>query len=261
MSPTSQSPNRTRRRVLCASPKPRHPDLKLHRIVLKLSGEALGGADGEGIDSQVLSRMALELKEIHDLGVELGIVVGGGNIFRGMKGAASGMDRVQADSMGMLATVINSLALQDALETVGVATRVMSAVDIVQVAEKCIIRKAVAYLERGNVVVFGGGTGRPYFSTDTAAALRAVEIGADCVLKATKVDGIYDKDPVRHADAKRYETITYEAFLAQRIGVMDATAAALCWDNQMPLRVFSMTTPGNFRRVCLGQDVGTSVIA
>lgn len=250
-----------RRSIVIPRVQPPHPGLKLRRILLKLSGEALGGADGSGIDSQVLRTVAVELKQVYELGVQLGIVVGGGNIFRGMKGAASGMDRAQADSMGMLATLINSLALQDALENLGVATRVMSAVNVETIAEPCIVRKAVAHLERGNIVIFGGGTGRPYFSTDTAAVLRAVEIDADCVIKATKVDGIYDKDPVKYPDAKRYETIRYQDVLAQRLGVMDATAAALCWDNHMPLRVFSMTHAGNFRRVCLGESVGTTVVA
>lgn len=237
-----------------------HPDLKLGRILLKLSGEALGGPDGSGLDQEVLRSVSLELKEIFELGVQLGIVVGGGNIFRGLKGAASGMDRAQADYMGMLATVINSLALQDALEAASVPTRVMSALEILEVAEPYIRRKAVAHLERGNVVIFGAGTGSPFFSTDTAAALRAVEIQADCVLKATKVDGIYDRDPIKHPDAKRFSTISYDRFLADRIGVMDATAVSLCRENSMPIRVFSMTTEGNFRRVCMGEDVGTTVV-
>lgn len=249
-----------RRTSIVARSQTVHPDLKIHRVLLKLSGEALGGPDGEGLDQQVLGKVSVELKEIFELGVQLGIVVGGGNIFRGLKGAASGMDRAQADYMGMLATVINSLALQDALENVGVPTRVLSALEIVEVAEPYIRRKAVAHLERGNVVVFAAGTGSPFFSTDTAAALRAVEIQADCVLKATKVDGIYDKDPVQHPDAKRFSTITYDQFLADRIGVMDATAVSLCRENEMPVRVFSMTTEGNFRRVCMGEDVGTTVV-
>ncbi len=248
-----------RRTSIEAKPHSPHPDLRIRRVLLKLSGEALGGADGSGLDDEVLGQVSAQLREIFDLGVQLGIVVGGGNIFRGLKGAASGMDRAQADHMGMLATVINALAMQDALEQAGVPTRVMSALEIVEVAEPYIRRKAVAHLERGNVVVFAAGTGSPFFSTDTAAALRAIEIQADCVLKATKVDGIYDKDPVRHPDAKRFETITYDRFLADRIGVMDATAVSLCRENEMPVRVFSMTTEGNFRRVCMGQDVGTTV--
>ncbi|HQK17218.1 MAG TPA: UMP kinase [Polyangiaceae bacterium] len=248
------------RMTIQGKPQPVHPDLKIHRVLLKLSGEALGGPDGAGLDSIVMRTVSLELKEIFELGVQLGIVVGGGNIFRGLKGAAKGMDRAQADHMGMLATVINSLALQDALESVGVPTRVLSALEILEVAEPYIRRKAMAHLERGNVVIFAAGTGSPFFSTDTAAALRAVEMHADCVLKATKVDGIYDKDPVQHKDAKRYATLTYDRFLAERIGVMDATAVSLCRENAMPIRVFSMTTEGNFRRVCMGDDVGTTVV-
>ncbi len=249
-----------KRTSIIAKPIAVHQDVKISRILLKLSGEALGGQDGAGLDQDVLQSVSQELKEIFELGVQLGIVVGGGNIFRGLKGAATGMDRAQADYMGMLATVINSLALQDALETAGVPTRVMSALEIMEVAEPYIRRKAMAHLERGNVVIFGAGTGSPFFSTDTAAALRAIEIQADCVLKATKVDGIYDKDPVKHAGAKRYSTITYDQFLADRIGVMDATAVSLCRENSMPIRVFSMTEKGNFRRVCVGEDVGTTVV-
>ncbi|MCU0690657.1 MAG: UMP kinase [Polyangiaceae bacterium] len=234
--------------------------MKLRRIVLKLSGEALGGPDGSGLDQHVLRDMAAQLREILDLGVQLAIVVGGGNIFRGLKGAASGMDRAQGDYMGMLATVINALALQDALEKVSVPTRVVTALEILELAEPYIRRKAIAHVERGNVVIFAAGTGSPFFSTDTAAALRAVEIQADCVLKATKVDGIYDHDPVTHPNATRYATISYDQFLADRIGVMDSTAVTLCRENSMPIRVFSMTTPGNFRRVCLGEDIGTTVV-
>ena len=241
------------RMTIQGKPQPVHPDLKIHRVLLKLSGEALGGPDGAGLDSIVMRTVSLELKAIFELGVQLGIVVGGGNIFGGLKGAAKGMDRAQADHMGMLATVMNALALQDALESVGVPTRVLSALEILEVAEPYIRRKAMAHLERGNVVIFAAGTGSPFFSTDTAAALRAVEMQADCVLKATKVDGIYDKDPVQH-------TLTYDRFLAERIGVMDATAVSLCRENAMPIRVFSMTTEGNFRRVCMGDDVGTTVV-
>ena len=234
--------------------------LAYKRIVLKLSGEALGGKSGAGLELQVLQEMAAELKEVHDLGVLIGIVVGGGNIFRGLKGASSGMDRAQSDYMGMLATVINSLALQDALEKKGVPVRVMSALEIVEVAEPYIRRRAMAHLERGNVVIFAAGTGNPYFSTDTAAALRGTEIHADCLLKATKVDGIYDRDPVHHADAVRFQTITYDRFLADRIGVMDSTAVTLCRENALPIRVFSMKVGGNVKRVCLGEDIGTTVV-
>lgn len=228
--------------------------------MLKLSGEALGGKSGTGLEPQVLQEMADELAEVHALGVQLGIVVGGGNIFRGLKGASSGMDRAQSDYMGMLATVINSLALQDALEKKGVTTRVMSALEIVAVAEPYIRRRAMSHLEHGYAVIFAAGTGNPYFSTDTAAALRAMEIHADCLLKATKVDGIYDRDPVHHSDAVRYQTITYDRFLADRIGVMDSTAVTLCRENSLPIRVFSMRARGNVRRVCLGEDIGTTIV-
>ena len=248
-----------KRFTLQSQPQNPHPDLKLQRILLKLSGEALGGADGTGLDQEVLTSVASELKVIFDLGVQLGIVVGGGNIFRGLKGAANGMDRAQGDYMGMLATVINALALQDSLEKIGVPTRVLSALEILELAEPYIRRKAIAHLERGNVVIFGAGTGSPYFSTDTAAALRAMEIQADCLLKATKVDGVYDRDPMKHPDATRFTQLSYDRFLADRIGVMDSTAVTLCRENGLPIRVFSMTTLGNFRRVCMGEDVGTVV--
>ncbi len=241
-------------------PQPSVDSLTYRRVVLKLSGEALGGASGAGLEPQVLQEMAAELAEVHALGVQIAIVVGGGNIFRGLKGASSGMDRAQSDYMGMLATVINSLALQDALEKNGVTTRVMSALEIVAVAEPYIRRRAMAHLDRGHAVIFAAGTGNPYFSTDTAAALRAMEIHADCLLKATKVDGIYDRDPVHHPDAVRFKTITYDRFLADRIGVMDSTAVTLCRENALPIRVFSMKTKGNVRRVCLGEDIGTTVV-
>lgn len=249
-----------KRTSIVSRPQTPDPGLKIRRVLLKLSGEALGGPDGAGLDQEVLRKVSAELAEIFELGVQLGIVVGGGNIFRGLKGAASGMDRAQADYMGMLATVINSLALQDALEAANVPTRVMTALEILEVAEPYIRRKAVAHLERGNVVIFAAGTGSPFFSTDTAAALRAVEVQADCLLKATKVDGIYDKDPVKNPHAQRFSTITYDRFLADRIGVMDSTAVTLCRENNMPIRVFSMTKGGNFRRVCVGEDVGTTVV-
>jgi len=193
------------------------------------------------------------------LGVQLSIVVGGGNIFRGLKGASSGMDRAQSDYMGMLATVINALALQDQLEKQGVATRVMTAIEIREVAEPYIRRRALRHLDNGRVVIFAAGTGSPYFSTDTAAALRAMEVRADALFKATKVEGIYDRDPAVHADAKMFDRITYDQFLAQKIGVMDSTAVTLCRENKMPIKVFKLTTPGNIRRVCLGEQVGTVV--
>jgi uridylate kinase len=233
--------------------------LKYRRVVIKLSGEALSGmTGGNGIDTATLKATASEIGEVQAAGVQIGIVVGGGNIFRGLRGASEGMDRAQSDYMGMLATVINSLALQDALERCGVRARVMTALEIKQVAEPYIRRRAMRHLDRGHVVIFGAGTGNPYFSTDTAAALRAMEIRADGLLKATKVDGIYDRDPLRHAEAKMLERVSYDRFLADHLGVMDSTAVALCRENGLPIRVFKMTR-GNIRRVCLGENVGTTV--
>ncbi len=231
----------------------------MKRVVIKLSGEALSGKQGgSGIDTAMLKATAEELREVQATGVQIGLVVGGGNIFRGLRGASEGMDRAQSDYMGMLATVINALALQDALERVGVSTRVMTAIAIQQVAEPYIRRRAIRHLEQGHAVIFAAGTGNPFFSTDTAAALRAMEVRADYLLKATKVDGIYDRDPVRHTDAKMIEKLNYDRMLADHLGVMDATAIALCRDNGLRIRVFRMT-PGNIRRVCLGENLGTTV--
>ena len=242
------------------APPPPDPQLKYKRIVLKLSGEALcGGEGGFGIDANVMRATATELSEVHALGTQIGIVVGGGNIFRGLKGASVGMDRAQGDYMGMLATVINSLALQDALEKCNVPTRVMTAIEIRQVAEPYIRRRAERHLERGRVVIFAAGTGNPYFSTDTAAALRAMEIHADCLCKATKVEGIYDRDPVRFPDATMYSRMTFDRFIAEKIGVMDSTAVTLCRENNLGIRVFKMTTRGNIKRVVLGDSIGTVV--
>ena len=233
--------------------------LRYRRVVIKLSGEALCGKEGGfGIDTETLKSTANELGELHETGVQVGVVVGGGNIFRGLKGASEGMDRTQSDAMGMLATVINGLALQDALERRGVATRVMTAIELKQLAEPYIRRRAMRHLERRYVVIFAGGTGNPYFSTDTAAALRAMEIRADALLKATKVDGIYDCDPRRHAEARMFEEVTYDQFLAAHLGVMDSTAVTLCRENHMPIHVFKMS-PGNIRRVCMGEKMGTTV--
>lgn len=242
------------------APPPPHPDLRYRRILLKLSGEALCGEEGGfGIRPDTLLRVATELAEVHGLGVQIGIVVGGGNIFRGLKGASAGMDRSQSDYMGMLATVINSLALQDALEKANVPTRVMTAFEIRTVAEPYIRRRAMRHLEKGSVVIFAAGTGNPYFSTDTAAALRAMEIQAQALFKATKVEGIYDRDPNRHTNAQMFSKLSYDRFLADRIGVMDSTAVTLCRENKMPIRVFKMTTRGNILRVCMGEDLGTVV--
>lgn len=235
------------------------PDLKYKRVVIKLSGEALCGREGGfGIDTTTLKATAEELGEVHQTGVQVGVVVGGGNIFRGLAGASEGMDRAQSDYMGMLATVINSLALQDALERCGVRTRVMTAIEIRQIAEPYIRRRAMRHLERGYVVIFAAGTGNPYFSTDTAASLRAMEIRAEALLKATRVEGIYDRDPRKHPDAALLDRVSYDRFLTENLKVMDATAVALCRDNGLPIRVFRMV-PGNIKRVCQGEEVGTVV--
>jgi uridylate kinase len=232
---------------------------KYQRVLLKLSGEALMGDQGFGIDPQIVSRIASEVKDIHELGVQVAIVIGGGNIFRGIKAEGEGFDRVTADHMGMLATVINALAIQDALEKMDVYTRVMSAIEMRQVAEMYIRRRAVRHLEKKRVVIFAAGTGNPYFSTDTTAALRAMEIKADVILKATKVDGIYDADPVKVADAKLYEKIAYMDVLTQGLGVMDTTAISLCMDNKVPIIVFNIRTKGNIRRVIEGAKIGSLV--
>ena len=231
-----------------------------NRILLKLSGEALMGDQEFGISSETITSYARQIKEIADLGVEVGIVIGGGNIFRGLSGTEQGIDRVTGDHMGMLATVINSLALQNAIELLGVPTRVQTAIEIPKVAEPFIKRRAQRHLEKGWVVIFGGGTGNPYFTTDTAAALRAIEINADVVIKATKVDGIYDKDPVKFADAKKYTEVTYTEVLNKDLKVMDATAISLCRENKLPIVVFDSLTEGNIKRVILGEEIGTTVI-
>jgi uridylate kinase len=234
---------------------------RYRRILLKLSGEALGGGEGQGINPEAVHDMACQVAEVQKLGVEVVIVVGGGNIFRGLQGSEKGIERATGDYMGMLATVINALALQDALEKQGIATRVQSAINMTQIAEPFIRRRAVRHLEKGRVVIFAAGTGNPYFSTDTAAALRANEIGAEVVLKATKVDGIYDKDPKKYADAKRYDQVSYTTALEKQLKVMDAAAFALCMDNKMPIVVFDFFKPHNLRNVVLGKKVGTQVVA
>lgn len=232
---------------------------KYKRVLLKLSGEALGGGKGFGIDPTTVISMAKQIKAVRALGVDLMIVVGGGNIFRGSFGSERGIERSTGDYMGMLATVINALALQDTLEKEGVATRVQSAITMTQVAEPFIRRKAMRHLDRGRVVIFACGTGNPYFTTDTAAALRASEMGADVILKATKVDGIYDKDPTKHKDAKRFSEIPYGEALRKRLRVMDSTAFALCQENNMPIIVFDLFKTGNIKKVVMGGKVGTLV--
>jgi uridylate kinase len=234
-------------------------ELKYRRVLLKLSGEALMGAQGYGIDVPTLQAIARECAEVKALGAELALVIGGGNIFRGLKGAAAGMDRTTADQMGMLATVMNALAMQDALEAHGVPTRVMSALEMRNVAEMYIRRRAARHLEKGRVVIFAAGTGNPYFTTDTAAALRALEIKADVVMKATKVDGVYDKDPKKHADAVRFDKLTYTDALNLDLGVMDATSISLCRENALPILVFDMTVPGNIVKAVCGTVTSTVV--
>jgi uridylate kinase len=231
------------------------------RILLKLSGEALMGDHQFGVDPAVASRIATDIGDIQGLGVETAIVIGGGNIFRGLAASASGMDRATGDYMGMLATVINALALQDALEQHGTITRVMTAIEMREVAEPFIRRRAIRHLEKGRVVIFAAGTGNPYFTTDTAAALRAMEIKAEAILKGTKVDGIYTADPVLHPDATKYPTISYIKVLERGLKVMDATAISLCMDNKLPIVVFNLREPGNVRRVVLGEPIGTTVTA
>jgi uridylate kinase len=235
----------------------RKPSYK--RILLKLSGEALAGQQGYGIDPDILTGIAREIRGVVDLGVQLAIVIGGGNIFRGVAASSAGMDRASADYMGMLATVMNSLALQDALEKAGVITRVQSAIEMQAIAEPYIRRRAVRHLEKGRVVIFGAGTGNPFFTTDTAASLRAIEIGAEIILKATKVDGVYNADPAKDKNAVKYDQLSYLDVLKQGLEVMDSTATSLCMDNDLPILVFDLTTSGNIQRVVCGEQIGTVV--
>ena len=229
------------------------------RILLKLSGEALGGEQGYGIDPNTIDSIAREVKGVVECGVQLALVIGGGNIFRGLAASSKGMDRASADYMGMLATVINSLAMQDALEKIGVYTRVQSAIAMQEVAEPYIRRRAIRHLEKGRVVIFGAGTGNPFFTTDTAASLRAMEIGAEAILKGTKVDGVYSADPKKDATAVKFPELTYLEVLKKGLQVMDATATSLCMDNNLPIIVFDITTPGNVRKVVCGEPIGTIV--
>ena len=229
------------------------------RVLLKLSGEALMGDAGYGIDPKVIDSLAVEIKEVVDDGVQVAIVVGGGNIFRGVAGSANGMDRAQADYIGMLATVMNALALQDGLERAGVVSRVQSAIEMHQVAETYIRLRAIRHMEKGRVVIFAAGTGNPYFTTDTTAALRACELNVDCLMKATKVDGVYDSDPTKNPDAKRFDHISYMDVLSKGLNVMDSTATSLCMDNHMPMIVFDLMVEGNISRALKGENVGTTV--
>jgi uridylate kinase len=236
---------------------PARPAFK--RILLKISGEALMGSDGYGINTEAVESICGQIREVKDLGVEIALVVGGGNIFRGLNASERGMDRVTADNMGMLATVINSLAMMDTLEQMGIFTRVMSAVKIEAFAEPYIRRRAVRHMEKGRLVILAAGTGNPYFSTDTAASLRAMEVGADIMIKATKVDGVYSADPVTHADAEFFPRLKYMELLTRELGVMDATAVSLLKDNKIPVLVININKPGNLRRAILGEEVGTLI--
>ena len=234
---------------------------KYKRVLLKLSGEALCPESGYGIDPEILTRLSKELKEINELKVELAIVIGAGNIFRGVAGASKGMDRASADYMGMIATMINALALQDSLESHGVYTRVMSAIEMQEVAEPYIRRRADRHLEKGRVVIFGAGTGNPFFTTDTAASLRAMEINADVILKATRVEGVFDKDPLEHKDATKFDKLSYIEVLNRGLKVMDSTATSMCMDNKMPIIVFNMMEKGNIKKAIIGDSIGTFVSA
>ena len=234
-------------------------DVRYKRILVKLSGEALMGSTDYGIDPKVLKRIALEIQELLGLGVQVAVVIGGGNIFRGMQGAAKGMERASADYMGMLATVMNCLAMQDALESIGTYARVMSAIRINEVCEDYIRRRAIRHLEKGRVVLFAAGTGNPFFTTDTAASLRAIEIGAELLVKATKVNGIYSADPMKDPNAVRYPRLTFDRVLDERLAVMDATAIVMCRDNQLPLQVFNLGNAGDLLRIARGEDIGTVV--
>jgi uridylate kinase len=242
-------------------PASRDNVLKYKRVILKVTGEALGGEEKYGIDAKTVKAFAEEIKEVKALGCEMALVIGGGNIFRGAELSEGGMERATADYMGMLATVINSLALQDALEKIGVSTRVMSAIEMRQVAEPYIRRRATRHLEKGRVVIFAGGTGNPYFTTDTTASLRAMEIGAEVILKATKVTGVYDADPMKNREAKMYGRLSYIEVLNKELKVMDSTAISLCMDNHLPIVVFNLMEKGNIKRVVCGEEIGTLVSA
>lgn len=232
---------------------------KFKRILLKLSGESLMGDQGFGIDAKVLNFFSEEVKQVHDIGVEVGIVIGGGNIYRGLSASDQGIDRVTGDHMGMLATMINSLALQNAIEQKGIYTRLMAAIQMSQIAEPYIRRRAIRHLEKGRVLIFGAGTGHPYFSTDTAASLRAVEINADVIIKGTRVDGVYDSDPEKNPDAFRFENISYIDILKKNLRVMDLTAISLCQENNLPIVVFNMDVPGNLLKLVTGENIGTII--
>lgn len=236
------------------------PDLRYKRILLKLSGEILAGKSGFGIDPEKASYLANEIKSIHELGLDIGLIIGAGNIFRGMEAASRGMDRVTGDYLGMLATIMNAISMQDALEKVNCQTRTLSAIDVKQISEPYIRRRAIRHIEKGRIVIVAGGTGNPFFTTDSAAALRATELGADIVIKGTKVNGIYDKDPIVHKDAIKYNKISFDQVLKDNLRVMDLTAITLCKENNLPIQVFDIKVPGALKRLVLGEHIGTIVL-
>ena len=235
------------------------PETAYQRVLLKLSGEVLAGEEGFGIDPAKATQLAVEVKSIHDLGIDIGLVIGAGNIFRGMQAAAKGMQRVTGDYLGMLATIMNAICVQDALENLGTVTRTLSAITVAQIAEPYIRRRAIRHLEKGRIVVVAGGTGNPYFTTDTAAALRATELGAEVLIKGTKVDGVYDKDPVVHSDAVRYDQVSYKEAIQKELQIMDMTAISLCKENSLPIKVFNINRNGDLKRLILGEPIGTLV--
>jgi len=235
------------------------PETAYQRVLLKLSGEVLAGEEGFGIDPAKATQLAVEVKSIHDLGIDIGLVIGAGNIFRGMQAAAKGMQRVTGDYLGMLATIMNAICVQDALENLGTVTRTLSAITVAQIAEPYIRRRAIRHLEKGRIVVVAGGTGNPYFTTDTAAALRATELGAEVLIKGTKVDGVYDKDPVVHSDAIKYDRVSYTEAIQQELRIMDMTAISLCKENSLPIKVFNINRDGDLKKLILGEPIGTLV--
>ena len=235
------------------------PETAYQRVLLKLSGEVLAGEEGFGIDPAKATRLAVEVKSIHDLGIDIGLVIGAGNIFRGMQAAAKGMQRVTGDYLGMLATIMNAVCVQDALESLGSVTRTLSAITVTQIAEPYIRRRAIRHLEKGRIVIVAGGTGNPYFTTDTAAALRATELGAEVLIKGTKVDGVYDKDPVVHSDAVKYDRVSYKEAIQKELRIMDMTAISLCKENSLPIKVFNINRNGDLKKLILGESIGTLV--
>ena len=235
------------------------PETAYQRILLKLSGEVLAGEEGFGVDPAKATQLAVEIKSIHDLGIDIGLVIGAGNIFRGMQAAAKGMQRVTGDYLGMLATIMNAICVQDALENLGTITRTLSAITVAQIAEPYIRRRAIRHLEKGRIVIVAGGTGNPYFTTDTAAALRATELGAEVLIKGTKVDGVYDKDPVVHSDAVKYDRVSYKEAIQKELRIMDMTAISLCKENSLPIKVFNINRTGDLKKLLLGEPIGTLV--